>query len=272
MTDINLLAFYKSIDAEITDVKNRVRNLIGDRHWGKEGEYKEAILRNVIRRFLPKNYSIGTGFVFADYFGKTYMTSQIDIIIYDNTHPILFHEGDFVIVTPQSVHAIIEVKTQLKVGQFEKIVGKINDDARLIRQHQGMEHEFMDTENQYGSPSVSLEEKPQELFVGLFSYGTSKKESIFFEKLKRLCLEQGTAPPLERYFVNNIVLARDCYIEFKKMAQNDRKLTLFKMENLSYAKFIINLMWKLNFMSVYMGSGVWSPFDEADFVISRVAV
>ena len=50
--------FQKSITKELDTIKNRVRNLIGSSHWGEEGRYKEAILRNVIKRFLPSNLSI----------------------------------------------------------------------------------------------------------------------------------------------------------------------------------------------------------------------
>jgi len=55
--------FQESITKELEVVRDRVRNLIGDAHWGEEGRYKEAVLKNVIRRFLPSNLSIGTGFV-----------------------------------------------------------------------------------------------------------------------------------------------------------------------------------------------------------------
>ena len=37
-------------------IKNRVRNLIGNSNWAEEGRYKETILKNVIRRFLPAKY------------------------------------------------------------------------------------------------------------------------------------------------------------------------------------------------------------------------
>ena len=49
----NPSAFQKSITKELKALQNRVRYLIGDSHWGEEGRYKEAILRNVIKRFLP---------------------------------------------------------------------------------------------------------------------------------------------------------------------------------------------------------------------------
>ena len=57
---LNIRAFHESTSKELDVIKNRVRNLIG-RNWGYEGRYKEAILKNVIRRFLPKRYDIGTG-------------------------------------------------------------------------------------------------------------------------------------------------------------------------------------------------------------------
>ena len=63
MNRIEPKEFQKSITEELDTIKNRVKNLIGDQHWEEEGRYKEAILRNVIKRFLPNNLSIGTGFV-----------------------------------------------------------------------------------------------------------------------------------------------------------------------------------------------------------------
>jgi hypothetical protein len=236
MSEINLIDFYKSIADELNTVKNRVRNLIGNRHWGKEGEYKEAILRNVIRRFLPKNYSIGTGFVLAHYGEVSYVTSQIDIIIYDNTHPILFQEGDFVILTPQCVHAIIEVKTSLRSSSFKVTAQKIIDNARLIRQNQGKMIEV----NSLGIP----EEKQQNLFIGLFSYGASDKADIFYEILKNLCIEEkskGGEPSFERCFINDIVLSEDIIINFKQYSAKENRLTLYRMKKLSYSNFIINL-------------------------------
>ena len=38
--------FYESLNNELIAIKDRVRNLIGDVHWGADGEHKEAILKN----------------------------------------------------------------------------------------------------------------------------------------------------------------------------------------------------------------------------------
>jgi len=62
----DIIEFHKSIGKELKAVQNRVRNLIKDANWLEEGRYKEVVLRNVIRRFLPKNLDIGTGFILND--------------------------------------------------------------------------------------------------------------------------------------------------------------------------------------------------------------
>jgi hypothetical protein len=90
------LEYQKSIAQEFKAYENRVRNLINDANWAEEGRFKEIILMNYLKRITPKNVSVGTGFI-RNNTGET--TSQIDIIIYDNTYPLLFSEGDFVICT-----------------------------------------------------------------------------------------------------------------------------------------------------------------------------
>ena len=122
MGEIDLKEFYKSIGSELSVIKYRVRNLIGAANWGDEGRYKEAILRNCISRFLPNQYSLGTGFVLVKDTEKEQVTSQIDIIVYDNSYPVLFKEGDFVIVLPHSVRGIIEVKTNGDSSKFAKSI------------------------------------------------------------------------------------------------------------------------------------------------------
>ena len=59
-------------------------------------------------------------------------TSQIDIIIYTNNLPLLFHEGDFIITTPQNVVAIIKVKSKMYKAKIGKIVEKANANGKII--------------------------------------------------------------------------------------------------------------------------------------------
>ena len=120
---INPSEFQESITKELDIIKNRVRNLIGSAHWGEEGRYKEEILKNILKRFLPNNLSVGTGFIVhgnnSENSGST-ISTQLDIIIYDNNTPNLFSEGDFIITTEENVKGIIEVKTRVVNANGQK--------------------------------------------------------------------------------------------------------------------------------------------------------
>ena len=100
-------AYHKSLQAELTAIKDRVRNLI--QHWPTDGAFKESALRSVLRRHLPESLFIGTGFIVTE----KDCSQQIDILIVDKECPCLFWDGDLVIVTPEAVRAVIEVKTGL---------------------------------------------------------------------------------------------------------------------------------------------------------------
>ncbi len=261
MHEVDMVAFYKTIADELDAIKNRVRNLIGNKHWEEEGRYKEAILRNVIRRFLPSNFSIGTGFVLAHYLTESHITSQIDIIVYDNSFPALFHEDDFVVLTPQSVRAIIEVKTTIKsISDFETIAKKIMNNALVVRMNQGKEYIV----NEQGIP----EENPLGLFVGLFSYKCRNENSSYLKRLEKIYskeMETKQRDILSRCFINNICLSKDIYLKFNKKSAIAMKLTSYRMENLAHAYFITSLLKSLNFLSIYANYGAWVPFNEDDF-------
>lgn len=106
----NNIRYQQSIAAEFIALKDRVRFFIEDNHWGEDGRYKEIILMNFLRRVLPDNVAVGTGFIKNN---RRQMTNQIDVIIYKKNEPKLFSEGDFVILMPDSVIGIIEVKSKV---------------------------------------------------------------------------------------------------------------------------------------------------------------
>ena len=120
--------YQKSISTELKSIRNRVRDLIGNANWGDEGRYKEAALRFVIRRMLPANVSIGTGYVIT----PEQVSSQIDIILWDNSFPIAFKDGDFVIVPPICVKGIIEVKTRLSSGDIKITFEKASENGKFL--------------------------------------------------------------------------------------------------------------------------------------------
>jgi hypothetical protein len=129
--------FQESVTKELEVVKDRVRNLIGNAHWGEEGRYKEAVLMNVIRRFLPSDLSAGTGFVVKSEARRAVheritVSKQIDIIVYDNRIPVLFSEGDFIITTHTNVRGLVEVKTKVENAQLREILRKSISNTKIV--------------------------------------------------------------------------------------------------------------------------------------------
>ncbi len=130
MANINApdLAYFESFVNEIKGKFQRIKTLTT--HRVTSGDYHEEILRNVIRNFLTKRFSVKKGFIYK---GQGEVSNQLDIIIIDETMPAayLFQEGDFAIVLPSSVVAVIEVKTSLFAGDFDKSIENIASAKRL---------------------------------------------------------------------------------------------------------------------------------------------
>jgi hypothetical protein len=212
--EVDAKEFQISITKELNIVKNRVRNLIGDSHWGEDGRYKEAVLQNVIRRFLPVNRSLGTGFIIKKSNNKFKISNQIDIIIWDNTIPILFSEGDFVITTSKNVKGIIEVKTKIRSHELRNIIKKAKNNGKLVGKEifSGIfSYEFNDDIN---SSTVSSALKEAEGYVNHLSLG----EDIFIKFWDR-----GT----------QLVRPVDCSSSF---------YNIYRLRSLSFSYFLSNLL------------------------------
>lgn len=128
----DFVKYHQSIADELKATQNRVRNLIGDRHWQTDGEHKESILRTVLRARLPSSLLVGRGFICF----REGPSTQIDILITDANKPTLFKDGDLVIVTPDCVRAVIEVKTKLDAqNDYQEALSKLADVAAKIRRN-----------------------------------------------------------------------------------------------------------------------------------------
>ncbi len=215
--------FQKSVTEELDIVRNRVRNLIGDRHWGEEGRYKEAILKNILRRFLPRNISVGTGFI-VNSINNNRISKQLDIIIYDNTYPVLFSEGDFIITTIKNVKGIIEVKSNIGTGNnsFQNVISQFDNAIEPIQ-------------NNFSRKRI---------FLGIFSFEFSA--NIQSDSLDNV-LRQSSQK------VNHISLGTDYFIRrWKRDDANKLQppvtgcnrdfYNIYELNNLSFSYFISNLI------------------------------
>ena len=164
----NYEKFLVSTSKEIIAIKDRVRFLINDANWAEEGRYKEVILSEILRSFLPERYSVGTGFVLCK---DNSITSQIDIIIYDkfkrDSNAEILKKGDFVIVESKNVVGIIEVKSSFGSKIFEKNKNAI---TKILKNRQKIEKDKIIDKN-----GIRYKEN---IFVGLFAFSRTRKYGI----------------------------------------------------------------------------------------------
>lgn len=204
------ISYQKSISIELLSEKDRVRNFIDDRHWGEEGRYKEIILMDCIRRKLPSNVNVGTGFVIGD---QNTISSQIDIIIYRSEIPTLFQKGDFVILTKESVLGIIEVKTKLCSENISDTFQKSHRNGMLIGNH---------------------------IFNGIFSFEGGFRLGDQLANSIESCCKQYAG------YINNVSFSSDYFMKYWMNGQPNResrwKYRLYYLEDLSFGYFISNLL------------------------------
>ncbi len=144
---LDLAEFY-SADAETLQIKYRqIEKLIGrSHHAASEGDYCEALLKEFLRRTLPRQFSVDGGFIrkvsATDFVTSSrgvttesvIATPQLDIIVHDSTdYAPLFRSEDFVVVLPEAVRAIIEVKKCLTWQRLDEAVKNISETRCLLR-------------------------------------------------------------------------------------------------------------------------------------------
>lgn len=101
----NHLLYLGTIAEELKIKSTKISLLVS--HGQTVGNYREVILRDLIRQHLPAKFAIATGFIQG-------FARQLDIIIYDcQNYAPAFKEGDLVVIKQEAVRAVIEVKTNL---------------------------------------------------------------------------------------------------------------------------------------------------------------
>lgn len=120
------IAYLESWSEELTARANRVRQLIGDRHWLTDGHHKEVIVREFLVRYLPSFLEIGSGFIKSR--DGSCCSPEIDILISDwSKHPAYFNEGGIQIIPPSSAVAYIEMKSNFSSSSLSNAIQGISN-------------------------------------------------------------------------------------------------------------------------------------------------
>jgi hypothetical protein len=117
--------YFRAITDELNSQKDRLQNFI--RHWLTVGEFRETILRNVLRRHLPRSIGVARGFII----NEDTQSTQIDILFYDTSRPVLFQEGELLILTPDAALGAIEVKKSVTIPELQEALVKLSDIAEM---------------------------------------------------------------------------------------------------------------------------------------------
>lgn len=100
-------------------------------HEGEKGAAAELRWRDMLAAYLPRRYSVSTGFVIDH---KNGISGQIDVIIHDAQYsPFLFQAGTSCFVPAESVYAIFDVKQEISKETLKQTGEKVASVRTLER-------------------------------------------------------------------------------------------------------------------------------------------
>lgn len=225
--------YFRSLSLEFESLKDRVRSFIDDAHWLTDGEWKESVLRTILRRNLPNSISVGRGFILT----PNRVSKQIDVLIYDQTKPIPFREGDNAFVTPDTAKIVVEVKSKVSNRNIRTIFQKLADNAEFCRVHLG-----------------------QGIVFSLFSY---EESNLTHDKvLKEL---NRSSNGNSRRIIDFVALGTNKFYRFwelsptNEIARRYNYWHAYELPNLSFGYFINNIVGKISPEIVHRNRFVWFP-------------
>lgn len=231
----HLQAYHKSINNELTATKDRVRSLLHPSiNWSDDGRHKESILKNVLERHLPETIGIYSGYVKLD----TQCTSQIDILLSEKARASLFKSQDFLITTPSSVFAGIEVKTKPDATSLKEALIKIANNAEMVRQGQ------LTANAQVSGVFHRIETNP---WFGLFAF-----EDFGVSNEAILSAFNDVANRSFKRVIQCACIGPNKFVRFWSSKRDDPRTNeneftgweLYEMPGLAFSYFISNIVWQ----------------------------
>ena len=228
---MNIENYFTDLGNEFESLKDRVRHYIDDAHWLSDGEWKESVLRTILRRHLPNDIGVGRGFIV----NIDESSTQIDVLLYDRAKPILFQDGDFVIVTADTVKGAIEVKTKLqRQSDLRKAINALSEIA------------------QFANP---LKTRVENRFFGLFSYEKSGFKTHDVLKILQECVG-GQYPRI----VNCLSLGKSYFVRYwPPTGVHANMWHAYHLKNKARAYFVHNVIGHLCPEWTRQNENIWYP-------------
>ncbi|MCL2140650.1 MAG: hypothetical protein FWH42_03085 [Dehalococcoidia bacterium] len=103
---MSMQQYYRKVQDKVMVQRDVINALLKDPRI--IGDYYEAIVRDAVREAVPASFAIGRGVVLD---GDGSASKECDIIIYNNVeYGPLFKSADIVVVSPEAVRCVIQVK------------------------------------------------------------------------------------------------------------------------------------------------------------------
>lgn len=167
-----LKTYYEGVTQKIQAEIDYINALI--KHKGETGRANEKILTDLLLKFLPRRYNVGSGII-IDKEGNR--SNQIDVIIYDSYfHPELFSQGTTILFPVDVVYIVIEVKTTFN----KKLVCSAIDNIASVKRLKFIEGEIFSLEHHEAptGSTGSLSEQPTSSPLGVI-FGYESETSNF---------------------------------------------------------------------------------------------
>lgn len=170
MTDI-ISQYYQGIVQQLRSEVDSINSLF--HHQGVKGSGNEAVLRELLTKFIPKRFGIGTGVV-IDRDGT--QSRQCDIVIFDALlYPSLLSLSNVHFFPVDIVYATIEVKTTLTSSSMKEALANITS----VKQLNFIPDQFVASEARSGHFSVvSYTPTPPLGFIFAYNSNTQQFETF----------------------------------------------------------------------------------------------
>lgn len=202
------------------EVINQLDLAAGIKHPGESGRAREQIISSYLRKLVPREYGIDTGFV-VDAHGS--ISRQIDVVIYRTGYHPVFEIGGIKHFMVECVVAVLENKAS--IGSRDKLQAAIENIASvkaLDRANGGTN--YLIVGGQHGPP-LNPDEFQHQVFGAIVT-----EHSLTPDSLKDAVLEFLYAHPDRRHWPNMYADVRGVSVRFLKSSPNPTEVTVIPAE------------------------------------------
>jgi hypothetical protein len=175
-----LFDFYSSQAELMLAQYENIKRLLGPTtHGTPSSDLCEHLLRAFLRKFLPSTLSVDKGYFYGRSIldGEDTHCPEIDILVHDSqSYAPLYRTGDFVIVQPESVVAMIQVKLALGTAEIEKGFKNI-----IPAKQQLLDVLWQKSKDEHPNAACPLVSPPR-VFTGIVGFeGQSGRDLTFYK-------------------------------------------------------------------------------------------